>query len=48
VHDTTAGFKLFRRQVLESLDLDRVISNGYAFQIEMRAGPEGRLFLSLS
>jgi dolichol-phosphate mannosyltransferase len=35
VHDPTAGFKCFRRSVLEALDLDAVRSNGYAFQIEM-------------
>jgi dolichol-phosphate mannosyltransferase len=33
--DTTAGFKCFRRNVLESIDLSAVKSNGYAFQIEM-------------
>lgn len=33
--DSTGGFKCFRRKVLESIDLDRVRSNGYAFQIEM-------------
>ncbi len=33
--DATGGFKCFRRQVLEAIDLDRVRSNGYAFQIEM-------------
>lgn len=33
--DLTAGFKCFRRTVLESIDLDDVRSNGYAFQIEM-------------
>lgn len=33
--DATGGFKCFRRQVLESIPLDRVRSNGYAFQIEM-------------
>jgi len=33
--DATGGFKCFRRAVLESVDLDRVRSNGYAFQIEM-------------
>lgn len=33
--DATGGFKCFRRRVLESLDLDSVRSNGYAFQIEM-------------
>ncbi len=33
--DVTSGFKCFRREVLESIDLDSIISNGYAFQIEM-------------
>ena len=33
--DATGGFKCFRRSVLEAIDLDRVRSNGYAFQIEM-------------
>jgi len=33
--DNTGGFKCFRREVLEALDLDRVRSNGYAFQIEI-------------
>lgn len=35
VHDTTGGYKCFRRKVLESIELDKVKSNGYAFQIEM-------------
>jgi len=35
VADPTGGFKCFRRRVLESLDLEAVRSNGYAFQIEM-------------
>jgi dolichol-phosphate mannosyltransferase len=35
VHDATGGFKCFRRAVLEAIDLERVKSNGYAFQIEM-------------
>lgn len=35
IADATGGFKCFRRQVLEAIDLDRVESNGYAFQIEM-------------
>jgi dolichol-phosphate mannosyltransferase len=35
VYDPTGGFKCFRRCVLESIELDRVRSNGYAFQIEM-------------
>jgi dolichol-phosphate mannosyltransferase len=33
--DSTGGFKCFRREVLEAVDLDAVRSNGYAFQIEM-------------
>ncbi|MCL5257104.1 MAG: polyprenol monophosphomannose synthase [Chloroflexi bacterium] len=35
VKDLTGGFKCFRRQVLEAIDLDSVHSNGYSFQIEM-------------
>jgi dolichol-phosphate mannosyltransferase len=35
IFDTTGGFKCFRRNVLESIDLSSVKSNGYAFQIEM-------------
>ena len=35
LYDSTGGFKCFRRRVLESIDLDAVRSNGYAFQIEM-------------
>jgi len=35
VHDPTGGFKCFRRQVLEQLDLDSITPRGYAFQIEM-------------
>jgi hypothetical protein len=35
VRDLTGGFKCFRREVLESFDLDDVQSNGYCFQIEM-------------
>jgi dolichol-phosphate mannosyltransferase len=33
--DATGGFKCFRREVLEAINLDDVKSNGYAFQIEM-------------
>ncbi len=33
--DPTGGFKCFRRSVLEAIDLDRIKSNGYSFQIEM-------------
>lgn len=35
VRDATGGFKCFKRKVLEGIDLDRVQSNGYSFQIEM-------------
>ena len=35
VHDATGGFKCFRRRALESVRLDRVRSDGYAFQIEV-------------
>ncbi|SDF12146.1 polyprenol monophosphomannose synthase [Sporomusa acidovorans] len=34
-HDLTGGFKCFRREVLETINLDDVKSNGYSFQIEM-------------
>ena len=33
--DFTAGFRCYRREVLESIDLDKIHSDGYAFQIEM-------------
>ena len=36
VHDTTAGFKCYRRCVLSSIDLDKVRFKGYGFQIEMK------------
>ena len=35
VRDATGGYKCFRRKVLEAIDIDRVSSTGYAFQIEM-------------
>lgn len=35
VHDVTAGFKVFRRNVLEAIDLGDVVSNGYVFQVEV-------------
>jgi len=35
VQDTTAGFKMFRAEALRKLPLERVRSNGYAFQVEM-------------
>lgn len=43
VWDATGGFKCFRRSVLEAIDLNKVRSNGYAFQIEMscRASKRG-------
>lgn len=34
-HDTTAGFRAYRRGVLESIPLDDIVSNGYSFLIEM-------------
>ena len=36
VKDTTAGFKCYRREVLETLELDKIRFKGYAFQIEMK------------
>lgn len=36
VHDTTAGFKCYKRRVLETIDLDSIRFKGYAFQIEMK------------
>ena len=35
IKDPTGGFKCFKREVLESIDLDKVKSNGYSFQIEL-------------
>ena len=35
VRDLTGGFKCFRREVLEAIDLDAVEARGYAFQVEM-------------
>ena len=35
LRDATGGFKCFRKDVLQSIDLDKVKSNGYSFQIEM-------------
>ena len=43
IHDTTAGFKCYRRQVLEAIDLDHIRFKGYAFQIRL-----SRYRLSLS
>jgi dolichol-phosphate mannosyltransferase len=36
IKDTTAGFKCYRRKVLETIDLDKIQFKGYAFQIEMK------------
>ena len=36
VHDTTAGFKCYKRRVLETIQLDKIRFKGYAFQIEMK------------
>ncbi|MBO7202499.1 MAG: polyprenol monophosphomannose synthase [Paludibacteraceae bacterium] len=36
IADTTAGFKCYRRKVLETIDLDKIKFKGYAFQIEMK------------
>ncbi len=36
VRDATGGFNCWHREVLEAVDLDRVRSNGYAFQIELK------------
>ena len=35
VRDLTGGFKCFRREVLEAIDLDSITTRGYAFQVEM-------------
>lgn len=44
VKDTTAGFKCYRREVLEAIDLDRIRFVGYAFQIEMKYAAKRRSF----
>lgn len=36
VRDATGGFNCFRREVLEAIDVERVQSNGYSFQIELK------------
>lgn len=36
IFDTTAGFKCYRREVLETIELDKIRFKGYAFQIEMK------------
>jgi dolichol-phosphate mannosyltransferase len=36
IHDSTAGFKCYKRNVLETIRLDKIQFVGYAFQIEMK------------
>ena len=36
IYDTTAGFKCYRRKVLETIDFEKIRFKGYAFQIEMK------------
>ena len=36
IHDTTAGFKCYKRRVLNTINLDEIRFKGYAFQIEMK------------
>ena len=36
IHDTTAGFKCYKRKVLQTIELDKVRFKGYGFQIEMK------------
>ncbi|MGB4415980.1 MAG: polyprenol monophosphomannose synthase [Paludibacter sp.] len=36
IADTTAGFKCYRREVLETIELDKIRFKGYAFQVEMK------------
>jgi dolichol-phosphate mannosyltransferase len=45
-HDATAGFKCWRRSALEAIDVDRIVSDGYIFQVEMTYVAE-RLGLSV-
>jgi dolichol-phosphate mannosyltransferase len=46
-HDATAGFKCWRRSALEAIDVDRILSDGYIFQVEMTYVAE-RLGLSVT
>lgn len=45
-HDATAGFKCWRRSALEAIDVERIVSDGYIFQVEMTYVAE-RLGLSV-
>jgi dolichol-phosphate mannosyltransferase len=49
ISDATGGFNMFRREVLEALNLERIQSNGYAFQIELklRASRAGFRFVEI-
>jgi len=35
LHDCTGGFRCYRREVLEAIDLSTILSNGYSFQVEV-------------
>ena len=41
-HDTTAGFRCYRREVLAGMDLDEIKASGYSFLIEMLYGVQRR------
>src|SRR3546814_10351190 len=43
IRDFTAGFVCYRRQILETIDLDKIKSIGYGFQIEMKDRKSTRL-----
>ncbi|MBW6515073.1 MAG: polyprenol monophosphomannose synthase [Candidatus Cloacimonetes bacterium] len=36
IKDTTSGFKCYRREVIQDLDLNKIMSDGYAFQVEIK------------
>ena len=36
IKDATSGFKCYRKEVLKSLNLDKIMSDGYAFQVEIK------------
>lgn len=47
VHDATAGFMCYRREVLQGIDLDRIKFIGYAFQIEMKYRAYAKKFVTI-
>jgi dolichol-phosphate mannosyltransferase len=49
VHDCTAGYRCYRREVLENIDLDSIQSQGYAFQVELayRAMKQGFVIVEM-